>query len=60
MKNSELRAADQARAAGKPLPPLHGVPITIKDNIDTAALLERMTHFDSSPPLLRTAEAITP
>jgi amidase len=29
-------AADSARANGEPLPPLHGVPFTVKENIDLA------------------------
>jgi amidase len=29
-------AADAAQAAGQPLPPLHGVPFTVKENIDLA------------------------
>ncbi len=29
-------AADQARANGQPMGPLHGVPITVKENIDVA------------------------
>jgi fatty acid amide hydrolase len=33
---SEARAADRARAEGRPLGPLHGVPITIKECLDLA------------------------
>jgi amidase len=32
------RAADKAVAAGAPLGPMHGVPITVKENIDIAGL----------------------
>jgi fatty acid amide hydrolase len=32
----EARAADQRRATGEPLPPLHGVPVTIKESLDLA------------------------
>jgi mandelamide amidase len=32
------RAADKRRAGGAALGPLHGVPLVLKDNIDTAAL----------------------
>lgn len=41
------RAADRARAAKKPLGPLHGVPITIKEAFDVAGLRTTSSH----PPL---------
>jgi amidase len=34
----EAAAADEAAARGEPLGPLHGLPITIKDSIETAGL----------------------
>ncbi|MEW6581920.1 MAG: amidase [Actinomycetota bacterium] len=36
---AEARRADRARARGDPLPPLHGVPFTVKDTIDTAGVV---------------------
>jgi aspartyl-tRNA(Asn)/glutamyl-tRNA(Gln) amidotransferase subunit A len=33
------RSAEQAIASGRPLGPLHGVPFTVKDSIDTAGVL---------------------
>lgn len=41
------RAADRARSANKPLGPLHGVPITIKEAFDVAGLATTSSH----PPL---------
>ena len=35
---AEADAADAAPRAGGPLPPLHGLPITIKDAIETAGI----------------------
>jgi mandelamide amidase len=32
----DARAADRRRAAGEPLGPMHGLPIPIKDSVDTA------------------------
>jgi amidase len=34
----EAHAADDALAKGEPIGPLHGVPMTIKDNLDTAGV----------------------
>lgn len=36
---SEAKAADESLAKGKVLGPLHGVPMTIKDSIDTAGVI---------------------
>lgn len=35
----EAKAADRLTASGEPLPPLHGVPITLKDSIDTEGIV---------------------
>lgn len=35
---ADAQAADKSRAKGGGLSPLHGVPLTLKDNIDTVAL----------------------
>ncbi len=65
---AEARAADQLQASGRPLGPLHGVPITIKESFDvagtatTAGLTTRRDHrANSDGPLvarLRAAGAI--
>jgi amidase len=34
----EARAWDRRRQTGEPLPPLHGIPLILKDNFDTADL----------------------
>lgn len=36
---AEAKTADQLTLSGDPLPPLHGVPITLKDSIDTAGIV---------------------
>ena len=41
------RAADRARGRNEDLPPLHGVPITIKEAFDVAGLKTTSSH----PPL---------
>ena len=35
---AEAAAADEAAARGEPLGPLHGLPVTVKDSIETASL----------------------
>ncbi|HYQ38951.1 MAG TPA: amidase, partial [Pseudomonas sp.] len=41
------QAADRAQAQGQPLPPLHGVPLTVKDAFETRGLRTTSSH----PPL---------
>jgi fatty acid amide hydrolase len=65
---AEARAADEARAGGAALGPLHGVPVTVKESLDVAGLpttlgLEsrrdhRATRDDPYVARLRAAGAI--
>jgi len=65
---AQARAADQWRREGKPLGPLHGVPVGVKDIIDTADMptedgtvlhAGRMpTHDAAVVRMLRTAGAV--
>ena len=36
---AEAKQADEALAQGKPVGPLHGVPVTIKDSLDTVGII---------------------
>lgn len=42
---AQARAADEARLSGKPIGPLHGVPVAVKDIFDTA---DMPTEFGSA------------
>jgi Asp-tRNA(Asn)/Glu-tRNA(Gln) amidotransferase A subunit family amidase len=45
---AEARARDEERRLGRPLPPLHGVPVALKDIIDTAGIpTENGTPLDA-------------
>jgi amidase len=46
---SQARQADEALAQGHIRGPLHGVPMTIKDSLDTAAHLDRSCPRSGSP-----------
>ncbi|HLW03386.1 MAG TPA: amidase [Ktedonobacterales bacterium] len=61
---AEAKAADEAQAQGKPLPPLHGVPITIKDQFlvkgtpSTWGLLNQANHrAEDDGPLVKRLRA---
>lgn len=68
LARSEADAADQARARGEPLGPLHGVPITIKECFHVAGMAstegihrfadELLTHHNPLVGRLRRAGAI--
>src|SRR5262249_11165659 len=53
---TQARAADQHRLSGQPIGPLHGVPVGIKDIIDTAD----MPTENGSPPHARRPPARDP
>ncbi|MDP1912219.1 amidase [Brevundimonas sp.] len=54
------RAADEAQAAGRPLPPLAGLPVTVKDLYDIAGRTTRAGAVlrQDAPAALRDAEAV--
>lgn len=59
---AEAKAADEARARGESKGPLHGLPITIKENVDVEGMRARSQHVAGEDAvvvrLLREAGAI--